>query len=166
MAGRRGAVFRGVTEKIREHFDSPDHASCHPPHASCFGVILDNASTVVTGTLRPELRIAAMKTPVVDESVGVAASIRIVNPQSMTIADFVDGGTATAEMLDFLAACLRYGISICVGGATSPAKLRWPDGCLPRSPTTKRIFTIENGSRELALVREQDGVVTNSSFIL
>ena len=50
---------------------------------------------------------------------GVAASIRIVNPQSMTKADFVDGGSATDEMLDFLAACLRYGISICVAGATS-----------------------------------------------
>nr|WP_195377275.1 CpaF/VirB11 family protein [Anaerotruncus rubiinfantis] len=153
----------GVTEKLKEHFDSPDHAVNvirRMLHAS--GVILDNASPVVTGTLSQNIRIAAMKTPVVDESVGVAASIRIVNPQSMTKADFVDGGTATAEMLDFLAACLRYGISICVAGATSSGKTTVAGWLLTTIPDNKRIFTIENGSRELALVREQDGVVTNS----
>ena len=42
---------------------------------------------------------------------GIAASIRIVSPQSLKKSDFVDGGTATEEMLDFLAECLRYGIS-------------------------------------------------------
>ena len=64
---------------------------------------MDNASPVVTGTLGENIRIAAMKTPVVDKNVGGAASIRIVNPQSMTKADFVDGGSATDEMLDFFA---------------------------------------------------------------
>ena len=53
---------------------------------------------------------------------GIAASIRIVNPQSLKKENFVDGGTATGEMLDFLAECLRYGISICVAGATSSGK--------------------------------------------
>jgi pilus assembly protein CpaF len=103
-----------------------------------------------------------MKTPVVDEVVGVAASIRIVNPQSMTKADFVEGGSATDEMLDFLSACLRYGISICVAGATSSGKTTVAGWLLTTIPDNKRIFTIENGSRELALVREQDGAVTNS----
>jgi pilus assembly protein CpaF len=113
----------GITEKLKEHFDSPEHAINvirRMLHTS--GVIMDNASPVVTGTLGENIRIAAMKTPVVDKNVGVAASIRIVNPQSMTKADFVDGGSATDEMLDFLAACLRYGISICVAGATSSGK--------------------------------------------
>lgn len=153
----------GRTEKLMERFDSPEHAVNvirRMLHAS--GVILDNASPVVTGTLTQNIRIAAMKTPVVDESVGVAASIRIVNPQNMTKADFVDSGTATAEMLDFLAACLRYGISVCMAGATSSGKTTVAGWLLTTIPDNKRIFTIENGSRELALVREQDGVVTNS----
>jgi pilus assembly protein CpaF len=153
----------GLTEKLKEHFDSPDHAVNvirRMLHAS--GVILDNASPVVTGTLSQNIRIAAMKTPVVDEDVGVAASIRIVNPQSMTKADFVEGGSATDEMLDFLSACLRYGISICVAGATSSGKTTVAGWLLTTIPDNKRIFTIENGSRELALVREQDGAVTNS----
>lgn len=153
----------GVTEKLKEHFDSPEHAVNvirRMLHTS--GVIMDNASPVVTGTLGENIRIAAMKTPVVDKNVGVAASIRIVNPQSMTKADFVDGGSATDEMLDFLAACLRYGISICVAGATSSGKTTVAGWLLTTIPDNKRIFTIENGSRELSLVREENGAVTNS----
>lgn len=152
-----------LSEKLKEHFDSPDHAVNvirRMLHAS--GVILDNASPVVTGTLSQNIRIAAMKTPVVDESVGVAASIRIVNPQNMTKADFVNGGSATDEMLDFLAACLRYGISVCVAGATSSGKTTVAGWLLTTIPDNKRIFTIENGSREVDLVREQDGQVVNS----
>jgi pilus assembly protein CpaF len=153
----------GITEKLKEHFDSPEHAVNvirRMLHTS--GVIMDNASPVVTGTLGENIRIAAMKTPVVDKNVGVAASIRIVNPQSMTKADFVDGGSATDEMLDFLAACLRYGISICVAGATSSGKTTVAGWLLTTIPDNKRIFTIENGSRELSLVREENGAVTNS----
>ena len=69
----------------------------------------------------------------------------------------MDGGTATDEMLDFLAECLRYGISICVAGATSSGKTTLAGWLLTTIPDNKRIFTIENGSRELALVREKDG---------
>lgn len=114
------------------------------------------------GHLSKNIRIAVLKTPLVDEDVGIAASIRIVNPQSLKKCDFVDGGTATEEMLDFLAECLRYGISICVAGATSSGKTTLAGWLLTTIPDNKRIFTIENGSRELALVREKDGKVTNS----
>ena len=86
------------------------------------GMVLDNASPAVLGHLSKNIRIAVLKTPLVDEDVGIAASIRIVNPQSLKKENFVDGGTATGEMLDFLAECLRYGISICVAGATSSGK--------------------------------------------
>jgi pilus assembly protein CpaF len=112
--------------------------------------------------LSKNIRIAVLKTPLVDEDVGVAASIRIVNPQNMEKADFVKGGTATDEMLDFLAECLRYGISVCVAGATSSGKTTVAGWLLTTIPDNKRIFTIENGSRELALVRKKDGKVVNS----
>lgn len=125
-------------------------------------MVLDNASPAVLGHLSKNIRIAVLKTPLVDEDVGIAASIRIVNPQSLKKSDFVDGGTATDEMLDFLAECLRYGISICVAGATSSGKTTLAGWLLTTIPDNKRIFTIENGSRELALVREKDGKVTNS----
>lgn len=144
-------------------FESPEHAINvirRMLHVS--GMVLDNASPAVLGHLSKNIRIAVLKTPLVDEDVGIAASIRIVNPQSLKKSDFVDGGTATDEMLDFLAECLRYGISICVAGATSSGKTTLAGWLLTTIPDNKRIFTIENGSRELALVREKDGKVTNS----
>lgn len=71
-------------------------------------------------------------------------------------------GTATEEMLDFLSACLRYGVSICVAGATSSGKTTVAGWLLSTIPDRKRIFTIEDGSRELQLIREQNGRVVNS----
>lgn len=152
----------GRNEKLEEHFDSPEHAINvirRMLHVS--GMVLDNASPAVLGHLSKNIRIAVLKTPLVDEDVGVCASIRIVNPQSMTQEDFVDSGTATKEMLDFLAECIRYGISVCVAGATSSGKTTLAGWLLTTVPDSKRIFTIENGSRELDLIREKNGRVAN-----
>lgn len=153
----------GETKKLEERFESPQHAINvvrRMLHTS--GMVLDNASPAVLGHLSKNIRIAAMKTPLVDEDIGVAASIRIVNPQSMQAADFIKGGTATAEMLDFLTECVRYGISVCVAGATSSGKTTLMGWLLTTIPDKKRICTIESGSRELALVREKEGKVSNS----
>jgi len=153
----------GITKKLDEHFESPEHAINvvrRMLHVS--GMVLDNASPTVLGHLSKNIRIAVLKTPVVDEDVGISVSIRIVNPQSMKKEDFIRGGTATADMLDFLAECLRYGVSMCMGGATSSGKTTLAGWLLTTIPDNKRIFTIENGSRELALVRQQDGKVCNS----
>ena len=104
VAGYRGAVFgRSKRKLLTEHFDSPEHALAvirRMLHAS--GMVLDNASPLVTGHLTRNTRIAAMKSPVVDEDVGVAASIRIVNRHNLSREDLLRSGTATAEMLDWL----------------------------------------------------------------
>jgi len=142
----------GRNEKLDEHFDSPDHAINvirRMLHVS--GMVLDNASPAVLGHLSKNIRIAVLKTPLVDEDVGVCASIRIVNPQSMKKQDFVRGKTATEPMLDFLSSCIRYGISVCVAGATSSGKTTVLGWLLTTIPNNKRIYTIENGSRELDL---------------
>lgn len=84
----------GRCEKLEEHFESPEHAINvirRMLHVS--GMVLDNASPAVLGHLSKNIRIAVLKTPLVDEDVGIAASIRIVNPQSLKKCDFVDGGT-------------------------------------------------------------------------
>ena len=155
----------GEMVKLEEHFDSPEHAVNvirRMLHVS--GMVLDNASPAVLGHLSKNIRIAVLKTPLVDEDVGITASIRIVNPQNMQMEDFVKGGTATGPMLDFLAACLRYGVSVCVAGATGSGKTTVAGWLLTTIPDNKRIFTIENGSRELDLVREKDGKVCNSGI--
>lgn len=153
----------GRTIKLEEHFDSPDHAAnVIRRMLQNSGKVLDNASPIITSRLAKNIRVSVIKAPVLDEDAGVAASIRIVNPRNLSKDDFVKSGTATGEMLDFLSACLRYGVSICVAGATSSGKTTVAGWLLSTIPDRKRIFTIEDGSRELQLIREQDGKVTNS----
>ena len=153
----------GRTVKLDEHFDSPDHAAnVIRRMLQNSGKVLDNASPIITSRLAKNIRVSVIKTPVLDEDAGVAASIRIVNPKNLTKEDFVGSGTATEEMLDFLSACLRYGVSICVAGATSSGKTTVAGWLLSTIPDRKRIFTIEDGSRELQLIREQNGKVVNS----
>lgn len=153
----------GETKTLDEHFDSPEHAINvirRMLHVS--GMVLDNASPAVLGHLSKNIRIGVLKYPLVDEDVGISASIRIVNPQQMVKADFVNGGTATDGMMDFLSVCLRYGLSICVAGATGSGKTTVAGWMLSTIPDSKRVVTIENGSRELDLVRVRDGKVVNS----
>jgi pilus assembly protein CpaF len=76
--------------------------------------------------------------------------------------DFVRSGTATGIMLDFLSQLIRYGISVCVAGATSSGKTTVLGWLLTTIPNNKRIYTIENGSRELDLTRYENGKVVNS----
>lgn len=51
---------------------------------------------------------------------------------------------------------------MCVAGATSSGKTTLLGWLLTTIPDGKRIYSIENGSRELALVRRKDGRVVNS----
>ena len=94
----------------------------------------------------------------VDEDVGVAASIRIVNAQKLKKGDFLRSGTAADEMMELMSALVRYGVSTTVAGATSSGKTTLTGWLLTTIPHDKRVFTIENGSRELDLVeRDESG---------
>lgn len=153
----------GTNVKLDEKFESPDHAInvvCRMLHVS--GMVLDNTSPAILGHLSKNIRIAVLKTPLVDEDVGVAASIRIVNSQKLKKEDFLKSGTATDEMMELLSALVRYGVSTTVAGATSSGKTTLTGWLLTTIPHDKRIFTIENGSRELDLVeRDKDGKIVN-----
>lgn len=153
----------GRSVKLEEKFDSPDHAINivrRMLHVS--GMVLDNTSPAILGHLSKNIRIAVLKTPLVDEDVGVAASIRIVNSQKLKKEDFIRSGTATEEMMNLLSTLVRYGVSTTVAGATSSGKTTLTGWLLSTIPFDKRIFTIENGSRELDLVeRDEDGNVLN-----
>lgn len=153
----------GKKKKLDEHFDSPQHAINvvrRMLHVS--GMVLDNASPAVLGHLSKNIRISALKTPLVDEDVGVSASIRIVNPQNFEKKDFIKSRTATEAMLDFLSEVIRYGVSVCVAGSTGSGKTTVAGWMLTTIPDAKRIYTIESGSRELALSKVDDGRVVNS----
>lgn len=153
----------GTNVKIDEHFESPEHAINvvrRMLHVS--GMVLDNTSPAILGHLSKNIRIAVLKTPLVDEDVGVAASIRIVNAQKLKKEDFIKSGTATDEMMELLSALVRYGVSTTVAGATSSGKTTLTGWLLTTIPYDKRILTIESGSRELDLVvRNSKGKILN-----
>ena len=153
----------GTNVKIDEHFESPEHAINvvrRMLHVS--GMVLDNTSPAILGHLSKNIRIAVLKTPLVDEDVGVAASIRIVNAQKLKKEDFLKSGTATDEMRGRLSALVRYGVSMTVAGATSSGKTTLTGWLLTTIPYDKRILTIENGSRELDLVvRDEKNKILN-----
>lgn len=147
-----------------EQFSSPEHAVNvirRLLHQS--GMILDYSQPIVRGHLANNIRITVFGPPVTDKDKGIAASIRIINPQKLQREDFINGGTATGEMLDFLSLCLRYGISACVTGATGSGKTTLMSWLLSTIPPDKRIFTIENGTREFDLVaHDESGQVLNN----
>jgi pilus assembly protein CpaF len=139
----------GEVVPSKEHFNSPSHAIDvirRLLHQS--GMILDNSQPIVVGHLSDKIRITAIAKGVVDKEIGVAVSIRVVNPKKLTKEDFIKGGTASEEMLDFLTLAHRYGESICFTGATSSGKTTLMSYILSTLPDNKRLFTIENGTRE------------------
>lgn len=148
----------------KETFQSPKHAVDvirRLLHKS--GMILDYAQPFVTGHLSNNTRITVFGNPITDKDKGVAASIRIVNPQKLEKTKFIEYGTATEEMLDFLNFVLRFGVSICITGATGSGKTTLMGWMLSEIPNNKRIFTIENGCREFDLVKEdENGNVINN----
>jgi len=148
----------------KEKFQSPQHAidvMRRLLHKS--GMILDQSQPGVVGHLSNKIRITVLGSPLTDKDKGIAASIRIVNPQKLNREDFIQNGTATDEMLDFLSYCLRYGLSMCVTGSTGSGKTTLMSWILSTIPNEKRIFTIENGCREFDLVKEDgDGNVLNN----
>ena len=76
------------------------------------GMVIDDTMPSVIGFLDKNVRISVDKMPIVDPEVGINASIRIVNQQTVSEEKLLDSGSTTAEMLHFLTACIRYRITI------------------------------------------------------
>ena len=148
----------GRVEKLREHFYSPRHALDvikRLLHHS--GMIIDNATPAAQGHLPGNSRITALKDPVIDAERGVCVSIRLLRPSGVSADEIADSGFATREIADFLCACVRYGVPFVIAGATSSGKTTLLGAILSAVPDSKRIFTIESGSRELDLIRRDAG---------
>jgi pilus assembly protein CpaF len=125
-------------------------------------MILDEMTPIVRGHLSDKIRITAYIYPIVDESKGASASIRIVNPKNFTREDFIENGTCTGKMLDLLCALFAGGISMVSVGATGSGKTTLMSYLLSNLPIEQRIVTIENQVREFNLVKhDANGNVIN-----
>ncbi len=128
-----------------------------------WGMVIEDTMPSVLGHIDKNIRISVDKTSLVDPDVGVNASIRIVNQQSVIEDKLLNSRSATSEMLDFLTACVRYGVSVCIAGATGSGKTTIMAWLLSTVPDNRRLITIEDGSREFNLVKKDaDGNILNS----
>ena len=154
----------GRSRKIPDKFSSPQHAiDVVRRMLTACGMIIDDTMPSVIGYLDKNIRISADKTPLVDADVGINVSIRIVNQQTVTEQKLLDSGSATPEMLHFLIACIRHGVSICISGATGSGKTTVMAWLLSQVPNDRRLITIEEGSREFDLVKkDENGKILNS----
>lgn len=129
------------------------------------GMILDMSKPMVRGYLNKNIRITTIAPPLVDHDIGVAASIRIVNPKKLSLEDFIKSNTATKEMLLFLCNILKYGISMCMTGSTGSGKTTLMSWILSTVPDDMRIVTIEEGVREFDLVKKDTSGKTVSNVL-
>ncbi len=144
------SLTNGVIETLEETFQSPQHAiDVVKRLLQTSKMVLDESSPIVVGHLGNKIRITAIHKGVVDENIGVACSIRIVNAQQFTKKDFVAFGTATEEMLDTLILLHKHGASTCFSGSTGSGKTTLMDMVLSEIPEHKRLFTIESNTREM-----------------
>lgn len=123
----------------------------------------DVATPRATADIGSGVRITALRVPLVDEDVGVAASIRKVNTQTVSRERLVGSGL-TDEMMSFLELCILHGVSICVSGETGAGKTTLAGALLQCAvDRSLRVYTIEEGSREWNFVaRDAKGAVTTS----
>ena len=154
----------GRSMKIPDRFQSPQHAvDVTRRLLNTCGMVIDDTMPSVIGFLDKNIRISVDKTPIVDAEVGINASIRIVNQQSISMEKLIASGSATEEMLDFLTCCIRYGVSVCIAGSTGSGKTTVMSWLLSMVPDNRRLITIEEGSREFDLIkRDENGHAINS----
>lgn len=154
----------GHIEKTPEHFFSPQHSIDIVRRLLLHsGMIIDNATPLAQGHLPDNMRVTALKKPIVDEDRGISASIRMLHPQRVDRENLLRTETLTEEMLLFLETCLRYGVSFVIAGRTSSGKTTLLNSLLGSIPNEKRIYTIESGARELSLIkRDKYGNVLNN----
>lgn len=154
----------GRSIKIEDRFQSPQHAiDVTRRLLNTCGMVIDDTMPSVIGFLDKNIRISVDKTPIVDADVGINASIRIVNQQSVSRDKLIASGSATDEMLDFLTCCVRYGVSVCIAGSTGSGKTTVMSWLLSMVPDNRRLITIEEGSREFDLIkRDANGRAVNS----
>lgn len=157
-------IICGKRQKTEYQFLSPSHAN---------DIILrimrktqtpfDIATPRATAEIGTGVRITALRTPVVDEDVCVAASIRKVNMSTVS-RDRLVGAGLTDQMMTFLELCLTHGISMAISGETGAGKTTLAGALLTHAAKSLRIYTIEEGSREWNFVTrdEETGRVANS----
>src|SRR6186997_2531831 len=115
---------------------------------------VDESSPMVDARLTDGSRVNAIIPPL--SLVGPVITIRKFSASPFTVEDLIRFGTATADMFDFLRACVEARLNVFVSGGTGSGKTTTLNVLSSFIPNDERIVTIEDAA-ELQL--KQDHVV-------
>lgn len=125
--------------------------------------VLDDAVPVAEGSLNANVRITAVKTPIVDDDVGIACYIRKLAKRVFREQDYLTGDFANRKEIRMLQTALRRGASILLVGKVNTGKTTFLSYLLSTLPDDYEIITIEGGAREMNLVKtDSEGNATNN----
>lgn len=157
-------VVKGLRKKTAYTFLSPQHAvDIHTRMLRKTNTLLNEATPRATADIGDGIRITVLKTPILDADVAVASSIRKVSMSVVSPQTLLENKSLTLEMLDFLLLALRCGIPVCISGETGAGKTTLAGCLLNQLSLEKRIYSIEEGSREWNFVhKDETGKITTS----
>jgi pilus assembly protein CpaF len=150
---------RGKIEKVERTFLNDEHVlRIIDRIITPLGRRVDQTSPRVDARLPDGSRVNAIIPPL--SLVGPVITIRKFAAKPFTVDDLVSFGTATAEMFDFLRACVEARLNVFVSGGTGSGKTTTLNVISAFIPSDERIITIEDAA-ELQL--RQPHVVTLES---
>jgi pilus assembly protein CpaF len=143
---------RGKLELTGIHFRNEDHVMHIIDRIIApLGRRIDESSPRVDARLPDGSRVNAIIAPL--SLIGPVVTIRKFSKRPYTVDDLVHFGTATAEMFEFLKACVEARLNIFVSGGTGSGKTTFLNVLSSFIPNDERIVTIEDAA-ELQLHQE------------
>ncbi len=136
---------RGRLERTNVAFHDEQHVlEIVQRIASRVGRRLDESSPMVDARLPDGSRVNAVIRPLALE--GALVSIRRFSARPLLAGDLIARRSATSEMIDFLAACVRARLNIVISGGTGSGKTTFLNMLSGYIPEDERIATIEDAA--------------------
>lgn len=117
------------------------------------GITLDESQPIGDGYIYVGVRASAIISPCVDDDIGAAISIRRQRVANITKEQYVNGGSALPDEIDMIADFVKYGVSVAFTGATESGKTTDMVYFLKQIPNDKRIYVMEEDTREINLFK-------------
>ena len=143
---------RGKIERVNREFLNNEHVlRIIDRIVTPIGRRIDQSSPRVDARLPDGSRVNAIIPPL--SLVGPVITIRKFSTTPYTVEDLIGFGTATAEMFDFLKACVEAKLNVFVSGGTGSGKTTTLNVVSAFIPEDERIITIEDAA-ELQLAQQ------------
>lgn len=154
----------GTPKKTHVKFNSPkDAKNIFDRILSLNGQKIDTMNPTLVTYLPGGIRVCVNQEPVVSKADGIAASIRIVRPNILSVEKIIAENVASAEMMDLIHLLHSFGVSIAISGGTSTGKTTFLSALLKAVNEGKRIIIVEEKTREINIIwRDENGDIVNN----